>query len=302
MLHINLLGPTGVIESGTSLTSQAVGGAKPWQVLEILAMAGDTPVSKDRLADLLWEGRPPRSYLGTLESYVCVLRKRLGLGRGRDSALRTVMRGYVLDPEAVTVDVVEFRRLVRSAGLAGETALSVDLDTLERALALVRGPLLAGEPYAAWAIREREAFQAELVVATGLGARRALAIDEPGRAMRLARTAVDVDRLAEEPARLLMQALHGLGRHSEALRTYAELRARLSDELGSEPSHESQKLYLEILHSEETSVAEHREDSREEVRMLVRLLRQALPGVMGPAECDEDRELARVVAGLSAAV
>lgn len=297
MLHIDLFGPTTVTQGGKQVTCQAVGGAKPWQVLEILAVSGDTPVSKDLLAELLWEGRPPRSYLGTLESYVCVLRKSLGLGRGRASALRTATRGYVLDPAAVTVDVGEFRRLVRRSGPAGR---SPTLDTLERALSLVRGELLAGEAYATWAIRERETFRAELVAATSLGARQALAQDEPDRAVRLARTAVLGDGLAEESARLLMCALHRCGRQGEALRAYADLRARLSDELGSEPSLASQQLYLEILRGD-GSCSERGLNSREEVLVLVRLLQQVLPSV-GSLGGVDDRTLARAVRDLAAAV
>ncbi len=303
-MHINLFGPTTVTDAGRRLTA-GTEGVKPRQILEILAVSGETPVAKDQLAELLWEGRPPRSYLGTLESYVCLLRKSLGRGRGRDSVLRTVMRGYVLDQEAVTVDIVEFRRLVQTAGQTSDPGAALVL--LEQAVALVQGDLLASEAYAGWAIRERRIFENELGTAGCAGAQKALTLHEADRAVSLARTAVGTDVLAEESARLLMRGLHRAGRSSEALRAYADLRAQLRDELGSDPSPRSQGLYLEILRDDRLTSAEHAADPREEVRTLVRLLRQALPhatgltadaraGISSAGGTGEERELAEVMA------
>ena len=60
MLEIRLFGAT------TASTAQGtvgvdLGGVKPRQILEILAVSAGAPVPKDHLADLLWDGRPPRS-------------------------------------------------------------------------------------------------------------------------------------------------------------------------------------------------------------------------------------------------
>ena len=49
--------------------SRTLGGVKPRQILAILALAAGRPVSKEHLADLLWDGEPPKGYRGTLESY-----------------------------------------------------------------------------------------------------------------------------------------------------------------------------------------------------------------------------------------
>ena len=98
MLQIRLFGPTVVLTDGDNSQVSDLGGVKPRQILEILAANPGAPVTKDRLADLLWDGEPPKSYVGTLESYVCVLRRRLGLGPGRTSPLATTSNGYLLDP------------------------------------------------------------------------------------------------------------------------------------------------------------------------------------------------------------
>src|SRR3954453_9488463 len=94
-LRIKLFGPTTVLlTDGTAVTD--LGGIKPRQVLEMLALSVGTPVTKDRLGDQLWDGNPPRPYIATLESYVSLLRRRMGVGRGRNSALATTTNGYVL--------------------------------------------------------------------------------------------------------------------------------------------------------------------------------------------------------------
>ena len=110
MIYVKVLGPTVVEVDGERLPEAALGG-RLRQVLEILAVNAGQPVPKEVLADHIWDGSPPPTYLGTLESYVCVLRKRLGLAGGRRSSLATRDRGYVLDGPDVRVDLEDFRAL-----------------------------------------------------------------------------------------------------------------------------------------------------------------------------------------------
>jgi DNA-binding SARP family transcriptional activator len=299
MLKIQLFGPTTVITPVGAVGGDALGGAKPRQILEILALSLGTPVAKDHLADLVWDGAPPASYLGTLESYVCQLRRRLGLGRGRDSAISTVLHGYVLDRDVAEVDLWEFRRAAR-VGL-GSPCPSTSWTHLEEALGRVSGDLLASEAYAAWAVRERELFRTELVAACCRAASDALLVGQADRAIAAARSAVSADALAEEAWRLLMRALWGAGRRAEALRAYAELREHLAAELGTEPSTPTVGLFLEILTAHDASAVARRPDPREEVRLLLGLLRQAVAAVPGVREPGSDHALARVAAELSTA-
>src|SRR3954466_8709747 len=111
MIEIRLLGSTKVEVDGLEIPEASLGG-RLRQVLEILALNAGRPVPKEVLADHVWEGSPPPTYVGTLESYVCVLRKRLGLVGGRRSALSTRDRGYVLEGHDVCVDVDLFRSLL----------------------------------------------------------------------------------------------------------------------------------------------------------------------------------------------
>ena len=79
MIDIKLFGPTVISGAGSRLVGSDLGGSKPRQLLEMLALDLGAPVAKDLLAERLWDGRPPASYIATVESYVCSLRRRLGL-------------------------------------------------------------------------------------------------------------------------------------------------------------------------------------------------------------------------------
>jgi DNA-binding SARP family transcriptional activator len=269
MIRIKLFGPTVVEGNGVRRSAADLGGGKPRQILEMLALEPGTPVSKDLLAERLWEGQPPPSYIATLESYICVLRRRLDLGRGKTAALATTHSGYVLDPEQVEVDVAKAHALLADApdGAAASPARVL------QALELITGTLLINEPYATWANQEREAFAAQLSTACTQAARRASVQGDASTALRLARVAVHQSHFSEAAWQELMRALWRSGERSEALRAYADLRAGMLDELGVEPGAVSRRLYVAILRG--SSLATARENDRHELHTLLRLLRQA---------------------------
>jgi DNA-binding SARP family transcriptional activator len=283
MITISVLGETEVRVDGRTVTTLST---KQRQILAILALADGAPVTRDRLADDLWEGNPPSSYVGTLDSYVCVLRRALGLAAGRTSALATTGAGFVLEHGAgVEVDLHWFRRLARAAGAnRGLPAL----DWAEEAIDLVRGDLLAEFPYAAWADRAREDFVRSYVELCTSAAQRANGLGEFPRAVRLARAAVERDPLAEDAWYQLMLAHWFGGSRARALSAYAELRAGLAEAVGDDPGPRCQQLYSTILQASAEAppapvVAEERVPR---LRTILTLLRQELettPGVRAPA-------------------
>lgn len=277
MLEIDLFGRTRARVDGVDVGSLS---GKQRQILAILALEAGTPVAKERLADQLWDGSPPGSYVGTLDSYICVLRRRLALGAGRGSLLATTQAGFMLveDP-SVVVDLSRFRSLARATSEATSQQV-VELAT--QALSLVQGDLVMDAPYADWAVRVRESFRHELLELALDAAQRANAIGEPAVAERMARMAIRHDPVREDAWRQLMLAQWFSGRRAGALATYSELRSTLADSLGDEPGQESRELYLTVLRDEPDVPTE---DHRTELRTLLRLLRQALdstPGVRAP--------------------
>jgi DNA-binding SARP family transcriptional activator len=272
-IKVKLFGTTTVVLPDGSVVTD-LGGIKPRQVLELLAIAPGTPVSKDRLVEHLWGDNPPRTHTATLESYISLLRRRMGCSRGRQSALSTTSNGYLLDATQVEVDVEEFRRLTQS-DLSATPDMALARATV--AFGLVTGQLLASEPHADWAAEERSQFHDEYLHGLNRAAVHALDAGAPDTAVEMARQAIGCDAMSETSWQLLMRALAETGNRSEALRAYLDLRRTLADELGTEPSPASRSLYLELLAQDWHQPATPTR-SVADVRTLLELLRDALDG------------------------
>lgn len=294
-LRIFVCGETRALDENDNVVEK-FGGVKPRQVLEILALSVGRPVSKDRIAQLLWDNEPPPSYVGTLESYVCLLRRALG-AKGRNSALQTTTTGYLLRADMVWVDFVEARRMLSLAGMSPSADERTSL--VEQALTLLSGELLGSEPGAAWAAVQRAVHTRELTSSCTQAAESMLVAGETTLARRLSRLATGHEPLNELAWQLEMRALVQEGRDAEALSTYSRLRALLLDELGTEPSAASRSLYSDILQgpdSAPSSVSSH-----SEVSSLIRLLRQALESLPGVHVPDQDSRLSEVAVRVVAA-
>ena len=140
MLYVNLFGPTRV---RCGKQTVALAGVKPRRLVQMLAADLGNPVAKDVLAEALWDGRPPSSYVASVESYACVVRRALA-GQGGPTPLVTASGAYLLDPELVQVDLVEVRnRLDALRSARGEVLVA----GAEAALKQMTGRLLAEEPF-----------------------------------------------------------------------------------------------------------------------------------------------------------
>ena len=297
-MHIHVFGTTSVTTMTGHRVSRTLCGVKPRQILAILALAAGRPVSKEHLADLLWDGEPPKGYRGTLESYVCLVRRALRDASGRDDAIVTVTHGYLLDPAVVTVDLRAFRERVLTARHAADP--EARLAHVEAALGLVDGELLASEASSDWAISERESFRLELATLACDGAATALALGRHEEAVRLARTALAHDRFAEDAWRHLMEAMCATGRRAEALRAYQALRDLLAEELGTSPSRATTDCYLRALALDATDTGSAG-GAREELQMLMHLLRRTVSSFTGSDAPLDDGALVLMASRLSVA-
>ena len=273
MLYVNLFGSTRV---RCGKQTVALAGVKPRRLVQMLAADLGNPVAKDVLAEALWDGRPPSSYVASVESYACVVRRALA-GQGGPTPLVTASGAYLLDPELVQVDLVEVRnRLDALRSARGEVLVA----GAEAALKQMTGRLLAEEPFGGWAnrIRERHDELTELVVTEA--AETALRAGQHARAVRLAHAVLERSALSEPACRTLMRAYRGQGARAQALAAYADLRALMLDELGVEPCDRTRELYLTIL--DDAGRDRPAERDRAELSALVRLLRETLASGVRP--------------------
>ncbi len=208
----------------------------------LLAHAGRV-VSADRLVDLLWHDDPPADPAGALHTHVSRLRRALRTAGVPDDAPDAVDYGYRLDP-GDSLDAARFEALLDDARDAEpQHALAL----LDEAL-----DLWHGDAYAEFADRLFFSIEAERLAAlrTTARERRAEALLALGRtrdALPALQQLIHADPLRERPHALLMEALARDGRQGEALGVYQQLRRRLSEELGIEPSPAIRELERRIL-------------------------------------------------------
>ena len=224
---------------------QALGSRKARLTLQLIALGAGRAVPTGVLIDALWDTAPPARPEDQLA--VLVSRLRSVLGRER---IEHRDQGYLLHCDWLdATELSVLTREVETRRAAGHVMGAVAAARV--ALSLIRGDgpqPLAGE----WAqLRqaelERLIGRARLVAATAL-----LEAGDWMAAADAASAAAERDPYDEAALRVLLRAYVMGGRVAGALAAYAGTRARLADELGTDPSPETTALYTAILRGELT--------------------------------------------------
>jgi DNA-binding SARP family transcriptional activator len=253
MTSFTLLGPMEVSGRGGNCTPTA---PKQRQVLAMLLLNANRVVRADQLIDELWEHRPPASALPTLQTYVYQLRRMLGEGgrpeigptRGNLSLL-TSQGGYQLRlSQEDTFDLHEFLaalqrgRAEMAQGLVEEAA-----ETLRAALDLWHGPALTDIAVGPLLAVEAARLAETRMSALELRFEADLQLGRHDQLVGELTALVAAHPTHESYSAMLMTALHRCGRRGQALEVYQRMRAELVDQLGLEPSAETQRLHQAIL-------------------------------------------------------
>jgi pimeloyl-ACP methyl ester carboxylesterase/DNA-binding SARP family transcriptional activator len=240
-----MLGPLRVDFAGRALGSADFGGRKPKQVLEILLVHLGQAVPKDRVADLLWGERLPADPMRTLEAYVSGLRARLHPDpEVARRVLRTEPGAYRFVVEGGEVDQHSFDELVARAAAA---PAGQRLELRRRALRLVRGELLADEPYADWLMPLRNLYHERWLQLLLDLADDELAAGRPQVAVEHAERVLAAQPTRERAYRLLVVAHHAAGEQDRALEAYERCRRVLDEQLGVRPLPETERAWLAVL-------------------------------------------------------
>jgi predicted ATPase/DNA-binding SARP family transcriptional activator len=300
-LELRVLGPLEIERAGRVLSP---GSSFQRRLLAALVMAGGATVSIDRLIDLLWGHDPPPAARNSLQSHVARLRAAVGA----PELLVTRPPGYALDRARVEVDAWRFEDEVERARREGARDARSTAGRLATALSWWRG-----EPYAEFTDEpaEREARRLDhlRVEARQLLAEAQLRAGDVQAAVD-ATTRLRLDEpLREDVALVAARALAAAGRSPEALDALRELRDRLADELGLDPSPAVAALEQRLLRGEVLVAAASKpadagarepEEARERDR-LPRSARPAPPPRGGTPTVGREADRARIAAALTAA-
>ena len=223
---------------------------KQQALLAMLVLRSREVVPSAVLIDGLWGFTPPRTAQAALQGYVSALRRRLGPAQDarRHPVVRTEPCGYVLDVPADRVDTGRFAILAADGRrLAALGRFQEAHDAFGRALALWRGPLLAGQRVdgvlGAAAVRLEEERLAVLEAWVDAGLR----LGRAGQAVVELEELCRLHPLRESFYERLMSALMAAGRPAEALSVYARARRVIADEAGIEPCARLRQLQQTVL-------------------------------------------------------
>jgi DNA-binding SARP family transcriptional activator/predicted ATPase len=246
-LSISVLGPPVIEVEGRLLD---VDTRKATALLVYLAVTG-RPASRDSLAALLWPEAGPDRARATLRRTLSTLRSAL---RGR--WLETEGETVRLARDGVETDVTELRRLLEECSThrhPRSEACPRCLEPLEAAVALDRGPFLAG-----FGLRDsvefddwQQAVAGEIRRDVGTALERLVDLlarsGELPRAITYAERRLASDPLNESAHGQLIRLLAEAGNRSAALEQYRECVRILDRELGVRPLDETTALFRAIL-------------------------------------------------------
>lgn len=243
--RIRVLGNLHVVRADETLVAvEDWRTGKTMDLLRILALENGSPVRLPGLLEKLWPDAPLDRARGSLRTACCQIRRAVGTN--------CVIRhpdGLVL--RDAWVDALEFVHQAERVSLAARTGdHSQVLAIAWSAEPLYVGDFRASDDDATWAVATRERIAMARHDMLCDAADSALAMPLPREAVELAGRAARADHPSERAHRLLMVAYAALGETATALRLFETHRAQLADELGADPSPQTQELHLRLLRGE----------------------------------------------------
>jgi len=211
---------------------------RPAQLFKFLIGERNRIVPVEEIAEALWSNARPQT-LAHVRQCVYAVRDRLEpdrAPRARSSVIVAHRGGYRVNLDLIWVDADHFEALAtQGASLYRAGDHSLARTQIGRAMDLYRGHFFEDEPYAEWALQERN----RLIAIASNSLRMLAAIEMRARDYDAAAAALErlsrIDGYDMHVERELIALCMLRGRRSEARRRYTALRSRLLRGLGEEP-------------------------------------------------------------------
>ena len=220
-----------------------VGPPQRRELLALLLSNPNRPVSVDSMIDALWADGPPAAARVSIQSHISRLRKILGSER-----IVTRSPGYLVRVAAETFDVLDFLQSVQDGHkLARNASNRSAFDELTRGLSLWRGEPYWDFAYSDWAQLEISRLETMRQAAVRERFELALGLRMHDEVLAELAAASDLAPGDETLVRLHAIGLYRTGRQQAALERLAALRRYLAEELGLNPSPQTEDVELAIL-------------------------------------------------------
>jgi len=213
---------------------------KPLEMLKVLISFGEgQEISKAQLSDILW----PEADGDKAEQAFYITLHRLRQLLGYDKAIGLREGKLTLDLRYCWVDSMAFERILKRAeDYAEKGERNCVIQSLERAVALYKGPFLSGDADEPWAISYSERLRTKFLrVIEKLGSY-LVEEGELDKAVECFNRAIEVDDIIEIFYQRLMICLKKLGRRTEALSVYNRCKKTLLYKLRLEPTKQTEKI------------------------------------------------------------
>jgi DNA-binding SARP family transcriptional activator len=238
-----------IVECGPQMIGEgALAGRQGRLLFAFLGSRRSHPVSKPDLIEAVWASGSPPSVETALNALVSKVRAALrGLGVPAPHGIVTELGTYQFVLPAAWIDIEEARTaLDRAEGALRGRDLAAAWAGANVAAAITRQPFLPDE-HNPWVERQRaslsRAWRRALLVLSSVSTQN----QEFELGIQHASDASAAEPFDEIACQTLMRAHAAAGNRAEALRVYATCRKLFCEELGAQPSPQTERVFLEIL-------------------------------------------------------
>lgn len=243
-LQVFCLGSLSLLRDGEPVPSKAFKRKKARELLVLLLTAPDSYFHREDLAAHLWPQADHKAALRDFRVALHALSDALEPERAKNSIAFCVDRQeerYRLLSDKIDLDTQRFEPLCRESQKRG------DIDAMERALKLYRGPFCEDYPYLDALTPVRQKYDRLTLDLMQSLAEAYLEKEQPAKAVELAQRLLGLDATWEPAYRLLMRGQAQLGHEHLLPRTFTLCLETLEEELGVEPTEETFSLARELL-------------------------------------------------------
>lgn len=218
---------------------------RPGEVLKYLICERRRAVASDRIGEALWPGAGPDDGRNRLRFHVHSLRQKIEPERTHRSAARFVVSrrgGYLFDTDRVWIDADDFEREARAGLAAMAQGCEEAAAHIGRAIDLYQGEFMSEDPYAEWALEERERLRELATRALRAQVEIHLDAGQVEAAVSPARRLAGLEPFDGEVQRLFIEISLMRGKRSEAFRRFECYRERMRRSFDLEPDFDLREL------------------------------------------------------------